>query len=192
MYIKLRFYNGVISMSRFSGKYDLCDALFKYTDDELAENISIYIGRDAKRLSVSSRKDIVPYYPYLIICSSYDSRTKSQIIHLASESFVDREERESLKFYLSKFLTIYNYCKRKHEKFHVYAAVADICFFKNNIEVLTELANRVRVAGKKADVSGLRLNMYEFYRRELVAEMLKYGIDPAEYGYARFVEEDAE
>lgn len=56
-----------------------------------------------------------------------------------------------------------------------------------NIETHREIANRVKMYGKKTNTEGLHLSMYERYRNELVQEMLKNGLDPVDYGYGRFV-----
>ena len=57
---------------------------------------------------------------------------------------------------------------------------------KDRDTVATELANRVKINGKKASTDGLHLSIYDFYRKELVEEMVKNGLNPADYGYERF------
>jgi hypothetical protein len=74
-------------------------------------------------------------------------------------------------------------------EFNVEDVVRETCWMNLNIETHREIANRVKMYGKKANTEGLHLNMYERYRNELVQEMLKNGLDPVDYGYGRFVKE---
>ena len=140
-----------------------------------------------KRIEYSSIKDLVPLYPHLIgfaSCDNTDSR--NSVVCLSHESFVDREERECLEWRLKRLLTIYNRCKRKKIEFDVEEAVKEIIYGDWNKEAYVELANRVAKSGKKATIDGIHLKMHEYYRRELVDEMLKHGINPYDYDYARF------
>lgn len=183
----------VIGISRYSGKCDVYDSfvmIHNYTDEELKNNVKIYLGKNDTPLKFETTKDLIPYYPHLISVACYDNAERKSIIHITSESFVDYEERDTLNYYLKRILTIYNRCKRKKTEFNVDEVVKEICWMDWNKEAITELANRVKAKGKKATVDGVHLTMHERYRRELVDEMIKNDIDPAEYGYSRFVKDD--
>lgn len=177
-------------MSMFSGKCDCYDslvAIHNYTEEDLKNKVEIYISESTEPLHIKSYKDLIPYYPYLI-GSAIFSKEKS-VVHLSLESFVDREERESLNFRLSELIKIYNRCKRKKVDFNIDDAINEVCYGNWNRDVIAELAKRVEEKGKKATIDGLHLKMYELYRKTLVEEMLKNDINPKEYGYERFMEE---
>lgn len=110
-------------------------------------------------------------------------------VYITRESFVDREERENLEFRLKELLRIYNRCKRKKIKFDIDEAVEEIVWNGCNEEAYKELAKRVAKSGKRATVDGIHLKMHERYRQELVNEMIKNCLNPADYGYERFVRE---
>lgn len=144
-----------------------------------------------KKVEYSSMKDLIPLYPHLISFASYSGAdTHNSIICLSPESFVDKEERESLERYLKWMIRIYNRCKRKKIEFSVEDAIKEVCWGDWNKKQIAEIANRVKEKGKKATIDGIHLKMHEYYRRELVEEMIKNNIDPIQYGYERFVNKD--
>ena len=106
---------------------------------------------------------------------------------MTKESKVDIHEQETLGWYLRDLLKIYNRCKRKKIEFNVEDAVKEVCWNDHNREIITELANRVKEQGKKANIEGLHTSLNEHYRENLINEMLKYGLNPEEWGYGRFV-----
>lgn len=173
-------------MSRFSGKCDLADTIDIH--DEKILNAKIYVGNSNKPLQINEIKDLIPYYPHIIGAACFDNVDGKSVIHLSSESWVDHEERENLEFKLQRLIRIYNRCKRKKIEFNVEDAVNEICCGNWNREPITELANRVKEKGKKTTIDGIHLTMHERYRQELVDEMLKHGLNPADYGYARFIQ----
>ena len=179
-------------MSIYSGRCDCFDSLIainQYTEEELKNNVKIFIGSDEEPLKVESYKSLIPYYPYLIVASYHNGKDRTAIINLSNESFVDREERERLDFYLKQLIKIYNRCKRKKIEFNVDEAVKEVYWISNK-EAITELAERVKRDGKKATVDGIHLDIHEYYRQELVNEMIKNGINAADYGYQRFLKGD--
>lgn len=180
-------------MSVFSGKCDCYDSLIsihEYTDEELKNNVNIYIGNVRTPLKIESCKDLIPYYPHIVYASCHDNSERKSTIYLTSESWVDIEERESLEFRLKELLRIYNRCKRKKIEFDVDEAVKKICWMGWNEEPYRELAIRVKEHGNKATIDGIHLRMHEHYRQELVDEMIENGLDPVYWGYGRFIKED--
>jgi len=131
--------------------------------------------------------DLIQYYPHLIGMAWYNNLKRKSVIHLTSESFVDIEEREILEFKLKNVLRVYNRCKRKKIEFDVEEALKELVWSGWNDEPYRELANRVKEKGKKATIDGIHLRMHERYRQELVNEMIENGVNPADYGYERFV-----
>lgn len=179
-------------MSMFSGKcdcYDTVVVIHQYTEEQLKNNIKIYVGNNEEALHIESYRDLIPYYPYLIGSAYFNNEKSNAEIHLSSESFVDREEHERLELYLELALKKYNKCKRTKTEFIVEDVVNDICGLNDwNKEAIAELVRRVALNGKKAVIDDIHLSMHEYYRQKLVNKMLENGLDPAEYGYGRFIE----
>lgn len=176
-------------MSRFSGKHDFYDRVASYyTLEEIQNNVKIFIGKNDKPLKIEKMTDLIPYYPYLISLGAYDNVDRKATVHLTSKSYIDLREQDSLDFVLKQILRYYNSCKRKKIDFSVDGAVKKVFAIsdKDRDTVATELANRVKINGKKASTDGLHLSIYDFYRRELAEEMIKNGLNPADYGYERF------
>lgn len=189
--IPILFKSEVSVISRYSGKYDLCDSLetHDYTLEELQNNVKIYVGNNPEPLYIKRMEDLMPFYPYLISSACYNNVDKKSVIHLSSESFVDREEREILEWKLKHLLRIYNRCKRKKIEFDVEEALNEVVRDGWNEKAFRELANRVKENGKKATVNGIHLKMHEHYRMELVSQMLKNNLNPLKYGdYQRFID----
>lgn len=194
-------------MSNVSGKFDFKDSLWMKAETEeeafnkfngtklymiqpLPEDFSWENAQEEKidipetyykRIEYSSIKDLIPFYPHIIALSV------GSTVCLSSESYVDREERNSLEFMLKEVLRIYNRCKRKKIEFDVDEAVDEVSWLGWNYEVYREITERVKLHGKKATVGGIHLRMHEIYRRELAEDMIKNGLNPADYGLERFV-----
>ena len=182
-------------MSRFSGKCDFYDSaimIHNYTLEELQNNVEIYVGKSSKPLHIEKMSDLIQYYPHLIGMSWHNNLKGKSVIHLTSESFVDIEERELLEYKLKNVLRVYNRCKRKKIEFNVEEALKELVWSGWNDESYRELANRVKENGKKATIDGIHLRMHDYYRQELVNEMLKNGINPADVGnnYQRFINKE--
>lgn len=181
-------------MSKWSGKCDFADSLeiHNYTLEDFQNKVTIYIGNSTEPLHIEKMEDLIPYYPHLISMAWYNNLKGKSVIHLTSESYVDIEERDILEFRLKCLLKIYNRCKRKKIEFNVDEAIKDITLNGWNEEPYRELANRVKEKGKKATIDGIHLKMHDYYRQELVNEMLKNGINPADIGnnYQRFINKE--
>ena len=178
-------------MSEYSGKCDLYDTLsiHKYTEDELKNNVVIYIGDSKIPLQIKSYKSLIPYYPHIVSTGSFNNKERKALIHLTSKSWVDIEEEKSLNLYLSQILKVYNRCKRKKIHFDTNVVRKELGFlFDREDNVVDILVDRVIKYGKKANIDGLHLSFKDqYYRQILVNEMLKNDIDPCDYGYERFV-----
>lgn len=180
-------------MSSYSGKCDVYDSLVmihNYTDEELANNVKIYqgYGDKEKLLDIKCRKDLIPYYAHLISSSAQNNVDRTAHIHITSESFVDSEEHESLEFKMKRVLTVYNRCKRKKIDFVVDDVVEELAWKGFDDHIYREIATRVQSNGKKANLDGIHMRMHEYYRKELVKEMINNGLNPLDYGdYQRFL-----
>ena len=197
-------------MSNVSGKYDFKDHLWMSAETEqeafnkfngtklyiIQPLPSYFTFEDAdgsntnipetyyEKVEYSSIKDLIPLYPHLIAFST------GSTVCLSLESFVDREERETLEYMLKNILRIYNRYKRKKVEFDVEEALKVLVWDGWNEEAYRELAYRVKESGKKAAIDNIHLRMHEYYRRELVNELINNGLNPSDYGYGRFVDKN--
>lgn len=180
----------MIGISIYSGKCDFYDAFVEIHgyNDETLNNANIYVGKSTEPLAQKSMVDLIPYYPYIIAISAFDNEKKKSMIVLSSESFVDREEIDILTMYFEEVMKVYRRCKRKKIKFVAEEATNEISYLINKERIL-EIAKRVEKYGKKASIDGIHLPCSEYYRQNLVDEMLRNGLNPADYGYERFVKE---
>lgn len=180
------------NISRYSGCCDWRDTLeiHEYTLEELQNNVKVHIGNSPKPLHIEKMEDLIPFYPYVVSSAGFNNVERTATIFLTSKSYVDIQEEEFFKHRLERLLKIYNRCKRKKVEFDVDAAVKELCWNSWSEEPCRELANRVKEHGKKASIDGIHLNGFDYYRRLLVEEMLKNGLNPADYGYERFVNKE--
>lgn len=182
----------MLTISKFSGKCDFCDTISMLGERDgvrnFIENSLIYIGASETPLSVSSEKDLIQYYPYIIVAMYSDNVLGKHIIRLSSESYVDREERSYLEYVVKWLNRIRNRCMRKHITFDIESAVEEVIWNRRDAEQTYELVNRVSNKGKRASIEGIHMSIYEHYRKDLADEMIKEGVDPARYGYERFME----
>lgn len=180
-------------MSRFSGKCDFYDVIeiHKYTLEELKNNVKIYVGiGNDKEIKIEKMSDLIPYYPYLISVGSYDNVERKSVIHLSNRSYVDIEERDYLEYLFGQVLRIYKRCKKKKIEFNKEDVIDELCYSAYNQNRYEELFDRISRDGIHANVDGMHITSAERYRKELVKEMIKNGLNPREYGYERFVDED--
>ena len=73
--------------------------------------------------------------------------------------------------------------------FDIARTVEQVSWYLNKdiIQVLTE---RVAENGLKTNIDGIHLPGKDYYRQQLVDEMIKHGLNPADWGYERFVREN--
>lgn len=193
-------------MSVFSGKCDFCDFLTmsESSEEEIIEKIKKYKVYRAlplpegfnyqaaiesnvniaeeyyEKLHFNSFGDLVPFFPHLICYSSGNT------ICISNRSFVDVEEEELLQYKFKNVLRIYNRCKRKKVEFTVDAVIDEVAADDFDREQYRIIAERISRKGKKATTDGIHLKLHEYYREKLVEEMVKYNLNPADYGYERF------
>lgn len=169
-------------MSKFSGKCDFYDHIEIFgVDDTLSSDI--YIGRNIIPLRFETEKDLIPYYPYLIAMSVWDNETKKGMIVLSEESFVDREEKETLTYTLQRLVRYYNKCKRKHIPYDPEQAVKESLGDWFNPPYYKVLAERVGEYGEKANINGVHTNTHHYYRDLLYKEMINNGYTPFKAWY---------
>ena len=176
-------------MSRFCGKCDFYDCFCMIAGDgdetKIMANLpklKLYVyGKDGRAhlIKTETIKDITKYYPYLeaVGCGEKDG---SRVIYLASDSFIDQEEREHLGYYIKDVYKYYNKCKRTKTKFTADECVGVVGSWWTNTELIYKIADRVEKDGKKAEFDDLHLPMWEHYRRDWFEEMVRVGYSEVE------------
>ena len=79
-------------MSRYSGKCDLYDMLDGY-DDSFIANSKFYIDADYRshKLDIHTRKDCIPYYPYIVGMCGIDVKNNNGTFHLGTKPYYEEE-----------------------------------------------------------------------------------------------------
>lgn len=168
-------------MSRFCGKCDFYDHLCIHCDseekiEELLSKSDIYIttkdGREHK-LKIETIKDAAKYYPYLICVGTFSK--EGHTIVLSSESFIDREERDSLRFDIENVLKYWRKCKREKRRFDKDECYNKIHWHITNDDYLKEIIKRVAEKGNNAEFDDIHKPMWERYRKDWFDEMVNLG-----------------
>lgn len=157
----------VFIISKYSGKCDFCDMCDIHNVDNILKS-KVYIGRNIIPLKFETEKDLIPYYQYLVATSSTTNGIGE--IRLSTESYVNKQERETLEWYVKDCQKYMNKCKRKKE-------IINIEHFDNqyNKNVYREILIRLVDKSKEFTLDGIYLPMSEYYRKELYDEMVKNG-----------------
>lgn len=176
-----------------AGKCCFEDTVEIFGADNILNKYRVYIGDNILPLRMESKKDLIPYYPYLesIMISN---KNDGGVIRLQTDSFINIEEREWITWRLEKLKKYYRKCKRKHNPYSLEEAQKLICWYEPQ-SYEKELIKRVQEFGEKATIDGLHDNMHEHMRKELYELMLKYGWSELEayswvYGWRRYFEKN--
>lgn len=157
-------------MSKFSGKCDFCDTVMIHGPDVIINDYRVYVGGQIVPLAFAEVKDLIPYYPYIV--SMMSCNHNGGVIWLSEESWVDKEERDLLKFELSNAIKLWRKCKRKKVSF---AEESEKCWtlFSRKKEIVQRVAEK----GDKATIEDIHLEVSEHYRKLLYDEMVENGWD---------------
>lgn len=167
-------------MSRFCGKCDLYDSVEMIWANGDEEKVQEYIDNakfymyvhDRKMpIKITNRKELALYYPFLTSMSAH-SNGKHTVV-LCSDSFIDQEEEERLKYSLKECLRKYKKTKRNHKEINMENILPDR--FGGPTSYDLEIAKRVIEDGKKATIDGVHTYMHEYYRREWYECLVKLG-----------------
>ena len=174
-------------MSQFCGKCDFYDGFVAIGGDgdeeKVKENLKmlkLYVyGKDGRdhRVKSDTIKDIAKYYPYLerIMCFDKDDGYK---IYLASDSFIDQEEKERLNWYIEDVLKYWRKCKRKKKPFVADECVEELKWMREDL--IQVIAERVAKDGDKAEFEDIHLPMHEYYRKRWFEELVSLGYSELE------------
>lgn len=160
-------------MSKFSGRYDFYDYLHahKFTDEDIKNNLYIYIGKTKTPLEINDKNDLIQYYAYVPKKDKYDKKKKIAMVYLTDKSWVDIEEEQNLNISLNDIKKIYIKCKKKKSDFNEEDVLNQIYHKKIDLDVYKELIKRVKMDYKKADINGLHLIKFKYLRERLHSEL---------------------
>ena len=169
-------------MSQFCGKCDFYDGFVDIGGDgdeekvkENLKHLKLYVyGKDGRdhRVKSDTIKDIAKYYPYLEGVMSYSKETGYDI-RLSSDSFIDQEEREHIRWYVRDVLKYWRKCKRNKKPFVVDECIESLHWMNDNI--LRTVAERVAKDGDKAEFDDIHDSLPEYYRRRWFEELVRVG-----------------
>ena len=145
-------------MSRFSGKCDFADIISIYGIDFIIKNCKIFQNKKELKLNKHS---IIKYFPYLV-SSMGMSKDSGGTINLTSESYVDSQNKERIKWYLEDLQRI-----KEGEK----------PFFENSLELRIiksiDEDNSISSERKEELISSFQTSTAIFFKVELCKEYLK-------------------
>lgn len=145
-------------MSRFSGKCDFADTVSIYGIDFIIKNCKIFQNKKELKLNKHS---IIKYFPYLV-SSMGMSKGSGGTINLTSESYVDSQNKERIKWYLEDLQKI----KEGEEP-----------FFKNSLElrIIKSIDEDSSLSSERKEelINSFQTNTAIFFKVELCKEYLK-------------------
>ena len=145
-------------MSRFSGKCDFADTISIYGIDFILKNCKVYQDKKALKLNKHS---IIKYFPYLV-SSMGMSKDFGGVIDLTSESYVDSQNKEKIKWYLEDLQKI----KEGEDPF--FDNSHELRIIKNIDE-----DNSISSERKEELINSFQTNIAIFFKVELCKEYLK-------------------
>lgn len=175
-------------MSKFSGKCDLYDTLFMnssdpwYSSEEFRRSVELIV--DGKTVRNECEKDLVPYYGY-VAGTIASTKGKGMRFVTGARSWVDFRDMETLSYMLADakhFVGKERRAKRDITEEDVVSYVSER--WTRHPRECAEVV-KLFMAGNRGtcipDVpSVIRLETSDFYRDELVGEMLKWGYSEEE------------
>lgn len=145
-------------MSNFSGKCDFADTVSIYGIDFILNNCQVF--QNGKKLKLN-KHSIIKYYPYLV-SSMGMSKDSGGTINLTSESFVDSQNKERIKWYLEDLQKLKN---------------GKSVLFHNSIElsIIQNIDNDNSISSEKKEelINSFQTSSTIYYKSELCREYLK-------------------
>ena len=139
-------------MSRFSGKCDFADTISIYGIDFIIKNCKIFQNQKELKLNKHS---IIKYFPYLV-SSMGMSKGSGGAINLTSESYVDSQNKERIKWYLEDLQRI-----KEGEK----------PFFENSLElrIIKNIDEDSSISSERKEepINSFQTNIAIFFKVEL-------------------------
>lgn len=145
-------------MSRFSGKCDFADTISIYGIDFIIKNCKIFQNKKELKLNKHS---IIKYFPYLV-SSMGMSKDSGGTITLTSESYIDSQNKERIKWYLEDLQKI----KEGEEP-----------FFDNSLElrIIKSIDEDSSISSERKEelINSFQTNIAIYFKISLCKEYLK-------------------
>lgn len=145
-------------MSRFSGKCDFADTISIYGIDFIIKNCKVFQNQKELKLNKHS---IIKYFPYLV-SSMGMNKNSGGTINLTSESYIDSQNKERIKWYLEDLQRI-----KEGEK----------PFFENSLElrIIKSIDEDSSLSSERKEelINSFQTNTAIFFKVELCKEYLK-------------------
>lgn len=145
-------------MSRFSGKCDFADTISIYGIDFIIKNCKVFQNQKELKLNKHS---IIKYFPYLV-SSMGMSKNSGGTINLISESYVDSQNKEKIKWYLEDLQRI-----KEGEK----------PFFENSLElrIIKNIDEDSSISSERKEelINSFQTNTAIYFKISLCKEYLK-------------------
>ena len=163
----------VFGRSDFS---DFCE--MHHTPNDIINNYKIFATmKDIIPLHITSKGDLVAYYPYTIAVSSncIDNDNTKGVVYLSSTSQIDDDEKEYLQLKLESIKRYYRSCRRKKEDFVCEKALFRISYGDTAEKCEKQLVDRVAKLGEKATIDGIHRESSDSLRAKWYQLMLDNG-----------------
>ena len=156
-------------MSKFSGKCDLYDTVYDWSDERIAR-AKIYVGDIP--LKATCQRDLIPFYPFIVGAGGF-SMKDGDIMRLTTRSYVDQEEESFLLYTKNRMLRSYRRAKRKKEPITIPILMLEMSPYNSgNNAAYNTLADRIVKYGERAEYRDLHLQSADYFREQLRKEML--------------------
>lgn len=173
-------------MSMFSGKCDFGDT-WEILGSR-TKNIKVYFGDNIVPLRIDSRKDALPYFPFIV--SSMSSSDELTVVHLSTKSYVDEREEQIIQNSWKYMQKLYRKLAKKCEP-----TVDDLLvdyWSKGSVDGRIMAQALVDKKGKGHLPDNLTYSYLDHYRDLLYNEMIANRYDPDEayrwvYGFKRWL-----
>mgnify|MGYP007069954144 CR=1 FL=1 len=169
-------------MSRYSGKCDFGDT-YEILGERM-KNADVFIGDNKVPLELNSKKDALPYFPFIVgLMGSSDEKT---VIYLSSESYVDEHEREILDMEWLQMQRLYRKLAKKGIP-TVETLIAGS--LSQDVQMAQAM---IDMKGKGSRPDNLTLSYLDYYRENLYKDMIASGYDEDlsyrwAYGFKRWL-----
>lgn len=167
-------------MSKYSGKCDVCDHFDGQTDEEISQ-YKIYLPNQIVPLRIDSRRDLIPYYPHLVVIGAFGDG--SGTLRISQNSYVDDRERDIIRRMVADVERIQRRHKRNKTPFVPDDVPGEINSYSDVPDVIIEIARRVDKDGSNAKYDDIRIPYLNHYRDDLMEEMIANGYDKDETKY---------
>ena len=163
----------MVVISKYTDRHDFGDTVEIFGVEKILSKYQIYLYNSIVPLKMESKRELLPFYPYLI-GMMYSNREEGGVIRLSSESYIDTQEKEWLGWTLRDAQKYWRQCKRKKIPFDVDECLKKISFFEPR-DYDRQIVEQVKEFGKKATIDGIHTQYHDRCREKLYEDMIASG-----------------